>query len=249
MKEEQTRYIETKMTRRGFLKLAGLAAAGLVTGYAAGKWKFGPVRRSLVLQAFLPENEDLIFELAQNFWRLTGGPGRLRLTSDQRWVQVLQAAAPQFSLSGGSSTVQISHLNQPVAADILLSDPHTSVFDPEAEFPASMTAFRQKISTLPANLGLNIGFSEQGWHTPGKVVAMVRGQNGLLERIPMERNYDDIQLDGPIGKTHLRLVDGQIWVQKSSCRHKLCQLSSRIGQPGERCACAPNRLMIEIEIG
>lgn len=63
---------------------------------------------------------------------------------------------------------------------------------------------------------------------------------------PLDQDRD-LHLDGPIGETHIIIQNGEVLVETSPCREKICIASSPIFRPGTWLACLPNRIFIRIE--
>lgn len=56
-----------------------------------------------------------------------------------------------------------------------------------------------------------------------------------------------VELNGPLGITVLRLADGHAQVVSSPCPQKICIGLGKISRSGDLLACVPNRLVIRIE--
>jgi len=56
-----------------------------------------------------------------------------------------------------------------------------------------------------------------------------------------------LEVPGPLGNTTVIIRDGQVWIQDSPCREKICIKMGKIKRPGEQAVCLPNRVIIEIE--
>lgn len=48
------------------------------------------------------------------------------------------------------------------------------------------------------------------------------------------------------GSIIVKIQRGKVWVPESSCRHRICCLTSPISITGERIVCAPNHFLVEI---
>jgi len=71
-----------------------------------------------------------------------------------------------------------------------------------------------------------------------------RGQK--VASLPLDRNKTKIY-KGKEGEIAVSVNNGKVWVNESSCRHKICCLTPPISYAGERIICAPNRLLVEID--
>jgi len=57
----------------------------------------------------------------------------------------------------------------------------------------------------------------------------------------------EIAVAGPIGDTHVQIRDGQVRVEDSPCRDKICVLGGWISHSGEWLACLPNGVFVRVE--
>jgi hypothetical protein len=240
-----------RLTRRGFLKLVGISAAALSAGYGAGKISLPQNKHSLTLQAFLPADELLVSGLVDAFVSLTGSPANIGASGEPHWADLLQNAAytAQYPAAPGMLTLNIMRLQKTIPADLLLSDSRVAVYDPERHFNRRFIQIRQKMYGLSGGMVLTAVYKNRLETASSRQFATIRDQAGLFDRLPLDRDYKDIPVDGPLGKTHLRIAGGMLWIHSASCRQHLCQEAGRLAHLGDRAACAPNRLLVEIESG
>ena len=57
---------------------------------------------------------------------------------------------------------------------------------------------------------------------------------------------DTIYVPGPLGKTEVEILDGEVFVVSSPCPNKVCVKSGYISRPGETIICLPNKVSITI---
>jgi len=242
---------ETKLNRRSFLNLVLVSAAGLAIGYGTGRWFEVDQKRSFSLQAFLPENETLLSELLESFYNLAGLPGNLHIEADAYLTQTIKKISNpnQFSRAHGFGYVKIIRMNNSVSADLVIGNNQITVFDPEIHYSADFNKLRQKIKDQAASWQINMLFKDLEVSANGKRIAVIRDQYGIFDRIPMDQDYQDIPVNGPYGKTHLSISHGHLAIHTSSCRQHLCQQKGSLAMPGDMTACAPNQLLVEIEMG
>ncbi len=55
-----------------------------------------------------------------------------------------------------------------------------------------------------------------------------------------------INVEGPLGTTRVIIEDGEVWVEDSPCREKICIKMGRKKRVGEQIVCVPNRVIVEI---
>ena len=63
----------------------------------------------------------------------------------------------------------------------------------------------------------------------------------IIERIPAQRNYSDIAINGEHGDTVFRLHDRMLSVIQAGCRHEVCKKMGNI--TAGKIVCAPNKLV------
>jgi len=67
-----------------------------------------------------------------------------------------------------------------------------------------------------------------------------------VNRFPLSENRD-LSVQGPLGKSLIRVRDGKVWVTKAPCPQKICMKMGKISRSGEIIVCIPNRVFIKIE--
>ncbi len=73
----------------------------------------------------------------------------------------------------------------------------------------------------------------------------VKSESGLsLYTIETERH---VEVEGPLGITHIEIADGKARVVSSPCRDKLCLLKGDLVKNGDWTACMPNRVYVGIQ--
>jgi len=65
---------------------------------------------------------------------------------------------------------------------------------------------------------------------------------------PLSENRE-IDVEGPIGPSHIVIKDRTAYILTSPCEDQLCVLMGGITQQGQWAACLPNRVFISIEGG
>jgi len=73
---------------------------------------------------------------------------------------------------------------------------------------------------------------------------IIKSNGQIVEVLDSSRNYAEIIIPGPLGKTHLTLQDGTLSVTHASCKHKLCQKQGPISEGA--LICAPNRMVVSL---
>lgn len=251
MIDEKIIRLETGLTRRGFLKKVGLSALALTAGYAVGSLTGPRQVRTLVLQAFIPADAALAVDLATAFAQLAGPVGDVLVGGEAGWVDYLSAALSSARQPGavGLLSLHTAPLQRPAPADLLLSDQRLAVYDPQHQFDPRFARLRRQMRGLPASLVLNAAVLTLPPRSSPALHALIRVGSAVIDRVPLDQDYKDIVVDGSLGKTHLSIKDGRLAVKQASCRQHFCQQVGFLAHPGDRTACAPNRLLVEIESG
>ena len=63
--------------------------------------------------------------------------------------------------------------------------------------------------------------------------------------LPLSREAK-LSVDGPVGKTLIRVRDGSVYVHDSDCKDKICIAMGEIDRPGGWVACLPNRVLVRV---
>ena len=56
-----------------------------------------------------------------------------------------------------------------------------------------------------------------------------------------------LHIPGPLGDTEIHIQDGEIFVEDSPCKSKICVAAGKIKRPGQWIVCLPNHVFISIE--
>ena len=59
----------------------------------------------------------------------------------------------------------------------------------------------------------------------------------------------EIDVEGPIGHTHIIIKEEKAYISDSPCEDQLCVLMGGISEAGQWAACLPNRVFVSIEGG
>ena len=56
----------------------------------------------------------------------------------------------------------------------------------------------------------------------------------------------ELNVQGPLGHSHIRIEDGQVMFVDSPCPEKICVTTGRIGRTNQWAACLPNRIFVTV---
>jgi hypothetical protein len=77
-----------------------------------------------------------------------------------------------------------------------------------------------------------------------RVIVTSSGQTCFIAPLDQPRSVD---LDGPLGQTHLVIDDQGARITDSPCPHKLCIAMGPARNSGDLLACIPNRILVRID--
>jgi hypothetical protein len=55
-----------------------------------------------------------------------------------------------------------------------------------------------------------------------------------------------VEVPGPLGITRVVISSGEVWVEQSPCREKICIKMGHKTRVGEQVVCIPNRVLVEV---
>lgn len=73
----------------------------------------------------------------------------------------------------------------------------------------------------------------------------IKSESGL-SLYPIDQKHH-VEINGPLGITHIEIADGKARVVSSPCRDKLCLLKGDLVENGDWTACMPNRVYVGIQ--
>lgn len=82
-------------------------------------------------------------------------------------------------------------------------------------------------------------------HQSGNLFVHITGQSG--EWIEPLNKDKDIDVEGPLGITHIKISGGSVAVTDSPCANKLCISMGSASKPNQWIACLPNKVFIKIQ--
>lgn len=78
----------------------------------------------------------------------------------------------------------------------------------------------------------------------GVWVEVFSGQE-LMARYRLDEDVD-FDVEGPLGKTSVRISSGRARIQYSPCPDKICMHMGSIGKEGGVLVCVPNRVVVQV---
>jgi hypothetical protein len=81
---------------------------------------------------------------------------------------------------------------------------------------------------------------------PGRAAVLVVRAGDVETRLEARRDAD-LPVDGPQGRTLVRLRGGAAWIAAAPCRNQLCRRQGRLTAAGRSLVCVPNRVVVRFE--
>jgi hypothetical protein len=248
--ERQSGVKSGMINRRSFLKSIGLGAAAIGTGFGTGKLLTGSSSKRFALHGFLPANEKVISDLLSAFNRKANSSSVTVFADNKLKSLIENHSGFNGSSSKGNVVVRAIKLDKPVMSDILLSDSEIAVYDPEADFNVAFDRVRSAIKNKRAEYYISVEYKEEGMLSilkSSEKKLVIENSKGIVDVVKFNNSYNNIVVDGVLGKTGISLSGNSVHVHTSACKHQLCKLSGYASAPGDVIACAPNKVILRIE--
>jgi hypothetical protein len=240
------------ISRRKFFKIAGLSTVAIGAGFTTGKLTGNNKSVSYTVHGFIPADEQVINSLVSAFRNKIKSNSSPVVIADSKVGEVINKSdllvrKDNFSNSG-SITYRIKRLDKQVDSDIIFSDGNTSVYSID-ELNISLFNLRNKLKNKKADYLFTAEYTETNFLSSilrsDKKEVVIENEKGLVEKIPLDKNYQNILVDGPLGKTGLKIENGIVRVHSSSCKNGICK-HSIAGSAGNIIACAPNKILVRV---
>lgn len=242
------------ISRRNFLKIAGLTSVALGSGYTTGKLTGNSKSNNYCLHGFIPTDEQVIANLVSAFKNKIKSNTEPVIIADSKVGEIinridLKSRKENFSNSG-SITYRLKRLDKQIDSDIIVSDANNSFYSLD-DFTSRLINIRSDIKNRKADYFFTAEYSETDFLSSifklNKKEVVIENENGLVDRISFENNYKNILINGPQGKTGLKIENEFVKVHSSTCRHGICKHTIASGV-GNIIACAPNKVLVKIEL-
>lgn len=241
------------ISRRNFLKIAGLTSVALGAGYTTGKLTGNLKSINYTVHGFVPADERVIASLVTSFKNKIKSNAEPFVIADSKIGEIinkfdLKSNKESFS-NRGTIIYRLKRLDKQIDSDIIVSDANHSVYsldDLNSAFENIRTGLKSRKADFLFTAEYNeTDFLSSVFKSDSKEV-VIENEKGLVDRFSVDKNYKNISIDGPQGKTGLKIENGIVKVHTSACRHRICELTIASGV-GNIIACAPNKVLVKIE--
>lgn len=240
------------ISRRNFLKIAGLSTVAVGAGFTTGKLIGNKKSVYYAVHGFIPADEQVVSQLVAAFKNKVKSNSNPVVIADSKIGEVInridkQSRKNSFSNSG-NITYRLHRLDKQVDSDIIISDDNNSVYSLN-DMNYGFSNIRTNLNNRKAEFFFTAEYKESDLlssiFNSNKKEIVIENENSLVDRISLDKNYNNILIDGPQGKTGLKIENGIAQVHTSTCRHEICKLSV-VSLVGNIIACAPNRVLIKV---
>lgn len=240
------------ISRRNFLKIAGLTSVALGAGYTTGKLTVSSKSVYYAVHGFIPADEQVIDNLVSVFKNKVKSNSHPIIISDSKIGEVinrfdLQANKQSFS-NNGSITYRIKRLDNQIESDIIVSDANNSIYALD-DFTSALGNIRINIKNRKAQYFFTAEYNESDLISSifksNRKEIVIENEKGLVDRLSLNKNYKNVFVDGPQGKTGLKIENAIAQVHTSTCRYGICKHTIASGV-GNIIACAPNKVLVKV---
>lgn len=241
------------ISRRNFLKIAGLTSVALGAGYTTGKLTGSSSAINYTVHGFIPADEQVISNIVSAFKNKIKSNTEPVVIADSKIGEIinridLNLQKENYS-NGGSITYRLKGLDRQIHSDIIVSDADNSVYSLD-DLSSAFENIRTGLKNRKADFLFTAEYTETDFLSSifrsNKKEVVIENEKGLVDRISLDKNYRNILIDGPQGKTGIKIENGIAQVHTSTCRHGLCKHALASGV-GNIIACAPNKILAKIE--
>lgn len=242
------------VSRRNFLKIAGLSTVAIGAGFTTGKLVGSSKSVNYTLHGFIPADETIINNMVSVFKSKIKSNVEAVVIADSKVGEIITLVdiknrQGNFSQKG-SITYRLKRLNEQVDSDIIINDANNSVYSLD-DFTSKLFDIRSNIKNRKADYLFTADYKEtdliSSIFKSNKKELVIKNKNGLVDKISLDKNYKSIFVSGPQGKTGIKIENGIAQVHTSTCRNKICK-HSIASEVGNIIACAPNKVLIKVEL-
>jgi len=242
------------ISRRNFLKIAGLSTVAVGAGFTTGKLIGNKKSAYFAVHGFIPADEQIINQLVAGFKNKVRSNADPVVIADTKIGEVItrydsRLRNKAFS-NRGNITYRLKRLDNQIDSDLIISDTENPVYSLN-DLNYGFSNIRTNIKNKKANYIFSAEYNERDFLSSilnsNKKEVVIENEKGLVGRISLDKNYKNILVDGSLGQTGLRIENGIAQIHTSTCRHGICKCSIA-SSVGNIIACAPNKVLVKIEL-
>jgi len=242
------------ISRRSFLKTAGIATLSLGAGFGLGSFtKINSKSELISIYGFLPNDKELVYRVFSTLGKQIGSEAvaKVRISGNTGVEKVVEKGLSEGStggfVSGISANVRVSGISSSTISDILIRK-EGRVLSPEYNYDSMLSGLRKELKQKEASYFFTAEISKKSFLTgllesPGKLI--IENNSGIIDEIDLDRKESEIIIAGDCGNTVVSFGRNSAHVKSASCRNKICQ-HNQISAINPVIACAPNGLILRL---
>ncbi len=218
------------ISRRKFLKLAGLSTLAVGAGYTTGKLTGHSRSVYYSIHGFIPGDELVIKNLVTTFKKKIASNSEPIIIADSKFGEVITKADLRLRninfKNSGTIIYRLKKLTKKTDADLIVSDPNNPIYSLD-DFNFTILNLRNNLKGRSADYLFTAEYNEVDFLSSifrsNKKEAIIENEKGLVDNFSLDKNFENILVDGPQGKTEIKIKNGIVRVHSSTCRHKVCK--------------------------
>ncbi|MHC1739073.1 MAG: NusG domain II-containing protein [Ignavibacteriaceae bacterium] len=242
------------ISRRSFLKTAGIATLSLSAGFGLGKvTKSSSKTEFISIYGFLPDDKKLISRVFNTFGNQLNA-GSINSVSVSGGSEIAEAIRSGLSdnmssglLKNNQLMVRVAKLNAATQSDILIRK-DGKILNPEFNYDNVLLELRNGLKAKDASFFFSAEISNNSFlgnlFKPSNTL-VIENDKGVVDEIKLDRKVSEINIAGDCGNTVVSFGENSAHVKSASCRNKQC-MHGNLATSNSLIACAPNRLILRL---
>ena len=242
------------ISRRSFLKTAGIATLSLSAGFGLGKvTKSSSKTEFISIYGFLPNDKKLISRVFNTFGNQlnAGSINSITVSGESEITEAIRnGLSDNISaglLNNNKLIVRVAKLNSATQSDILIRK-DGKMLSPEFNYDNVLLELRNGLRNREASYFFSAEISNNsflGNLFKSSNTLVIENDKGVVDEINLDRKISEINIAGDCGNTVVSFGENSAHVKSASCRNKHCMHGNLISS-NSLIACAPNRLLLRL---
>lgn len=246
--------MQSKLTRRKFIKLSGVAALSAGSGFGLGKLIDNNDYNRYAFYGYLPDDRTIISKAIQLFVKSLNNKSVstdfLQINERELNPGFRKTFTTHAIFTNQSVSISLKRIGSGFDSDLLITDSKKPIYSIENDFSNDLLAFRNLIKGTKSSYYFAAEFVKTNFVSSllnsGSTELIIENERGLFDKIGGDRKYKKVLINGPQGKTTLEADKGRVRIVGSTCRNKICEKMGSVYNPGEVLACVPNKILVRI---
>ncbi|GAB4286276.1 MAG: hypothetical protein Kow0098_01260 [Ignavibacteriaceae bacterium] len=240
------------LSRKDFIRISAISLLSFTAGHFTKIITRDTPSDQIFISALVPGDISVISKLISALTDYIGSYAKPVIDADREYYQLINSAhynaLKKNYIPDGEVIYSFKKLTLPVPADIVFGDRNSLIYSPD-EFTSILSDIRHSLKGRKAEFLFTALYKETDLLTylsgPRENSVVIENEKGIVDKIILKKNYNEINVPGAIGNTGLTIQNGIVRVNSSTCRNGLCK-NTIATTSGNLIVCAPNKLMIKI---